>query len=160
MEKNGSGIFWFLVMGVDPLSVLDMLFVNVTNTCSHYPLKPPICTPHPLHDPFPLPSPSNNTPSVSLTNPASYPICGWSEQEARRTALYWPSHYGTTETMLALLAAPGIDVNHADVSIYPLTPSHIVVERWGWGGLPPLPPHSNPRTNVLSSPNLENVPHH
>ena len=37
------------------------------------------------------------------------------------------SQNGHTEIVLALLAAAGIDVNHANVSIYPLTPSYIVV---------------------------------
>ena len=40
---------------------------------------------------------------------------------------------GRTETVLALLAAPGIDVNNADVSIYPLTPYHVVVGDEGEG---------------------------
>ena len=37
------------------------------------------------------------------------------------------SREGRTETVQALLAAPDIDVNHADVSVYSLTPSHVVV---------------------------------
>ena len=41
---------------------------------------------------------------------------------------------GHTEIVLALLAAPGIDVNHAQpVSIYPLTTSHVVVGSEGVG---------------------------
>ena len=48
------------------------------------------------------------------------------------------SHNGNTEIAQALLAAAGIDVNHADVSIYPLTPSHVVVGGEAGGGLPPL----------------------
>ena len=93
--------------------------------------------------------PSNNTPSVSLTNhPASYPTCGCCSLQANKdTALILASGNGHTETVLALLAAVGIDVNHANVSIYPLTPSHVVVGGEGGGGLAPLPPHPNPRTN-------------
>ena len=57
------------------------------------------------------------------------------------------SKNGHTEIAQALLAAADINVNHANVSIYPLTPSHVVVGGEGGGGLPPLPPHPNPRTN-------------
>ena len=97
---------------------------------------------------LPLPLPPNNTPYVSLTNPASYPTCGCcSLQENGFTALLLASQYGHTKIALALLAAVGINVNHANVSIYPLTPSHVVVGGEGGGGLPPLPPHPNPRTN-------------
>ena len=46
------------------------------------------------------------------------------------------SYNGHTETVLALLAAAGINVNHAAVSIYPLTPSHVVVGGEGEGDLP------------------------
>ena len=98
---------------------------------------------------LPPPLPPNNPPYVSLTNhPASYPTCGCcSLQNGGRTALALASMFGHTEIALALLAAVGINVNHADVSIYPLTPSHVVVGGEGGGGLPPLPPHPNPRTN-------------
>ena len=75
----------------------------------------------PLHVPLPCPLPLINTPYVSLTNPASYPTCGCSLQRFNRTALLLASSKGHTETVQALLAAPDIDVNHADVSIYPLT---------------------------------------
>ena len=34
---------------------------------------------------------------------------------------------GHTEVIKLLLAAPGINVNYADVSLYPLTPSYIAV---------------------------------
>ena len=91
----------------------------------------------------------NTPPYVSLTNhPASYPTCGCcSLQEDGWTALLLASYNGHTEIVLALVAAVGINVNHADVSIYPLIPSHVVVGGEGGGGLPPLPPHPNPRTN-------------
>ena len=95
--------------------------------------------PLPLHVPLPPPLPPNNTPFVSLTNPASsYPTCGCSLQWQGCTALAMASHNGNTEIAQALLAAAGIDVNHADVSIYPLTPSHVVVGGEAGGGLPPL----------------------
>ena len=34
---------------------------------------------------------------------------------------------GHAEAIKLLLTAPGINVNHADVSLYPLTPSYVVV---------------------------------
>ena len=123
---------------VDPLSVLDMLDDTVTNTFYHPHIlyvSPPISSLY--MSPFPL-SP-HNTPSVSLTNPTSYPSCGCCAlQSSGSTALSLASQNGHTEIVLALLAAAGIDVNHANVSIYSLNPSYIVV----WGGLPPLPPPS------------------
>ena len=70
------------------------------------------------------------------------------------------SKNGYTEIVQALLAAFGIDVNYANVSIYLLTPSRVGVVGEGGGCLPNLILHSNPRTNFLSPLNLENVPHH
>ena len=70
------------------------------------------------------------------------------------------SECGHIEIVQALLTAPGIDINHANVSIYSLTPSHVVVVGSGRGGLPFLLLHPNPCTNVLSPLNLENVSHH
>ena len=98
---------------------------------TRYPTSPPMCTPNPLllHV---LPCPLNNIPYVSLTNPASYPTCGCcSLQENGDNALLHASrngHFenGHPEIVQALLAA-GIDVDHANVSIYLLTPSHIAV---------------------------------
>ena len=122
--------------------------------------------PPPLPPPYmslPPPLPHNNTPYVSLTNPASCPTCGGccSLQGNGFTALMLASWQGHTEIFLALLAAPGIKVNHADkVSIFPLTPSHVVVWGEGVGGLPHLPPLPDPLSNVLSPSNIENVPHH
>ena len=68
------------------------------------------------------------TPYVSLTNPASYLTCDCSLQSGGNTAMMLASLYGRTKIVLALLAAAGIDVNHADVSINPLIPSHVLVE--------------------------------
>ena len=83
-------------------------------------------------------------------------------QMSGTTALARASENGYTEIVQALLAAPGIDVDHATVSIYPLTPSqsHVVVRSEGGGGLPPLIPLPNPRNTDLTPPNLENVPYH
>ena len=109
-----------------------MLDVNDSHTflplppLNRYRLPPPYT--------FSLPPllPPNITPYVSLTNPASYPTCGCSLQEKGSTALIVASEYGRTKTVQALLAAAGIDVNHANVSIYPLTPSHVVVGGAGY----------------------------
>ena len=137
---------------VDPLSVLDILDDNNTNTFYHphilyvSPRPPPSymsLLPHPL--------PPNNTLYVSLTNPAFYPsCCCFSLQRKGSSALTLASSYGHTEIALALLATADIDVNHADVSIYPLTPSHVVVEGEGGGGLTHLIRLPNSRTNDLS----------
>ena len=118
----------------------------------------------PPHHPYmslPPPLPPNNTPYVSLTNHSSDPTCGCCSLQGRgSTALMLASSGGHTEIVLALLAAVGIKVNHTDVSIYPLTPSHVVVWGEGVGGLPHLPPLPDPLSNVLSPSNIENVPHH
>ena len=74
-------------------------------------------------------------------------MCGCSLQSNNWTALLLASANGHTGTVQALLAAASIDVKHADVSIYPLIPSHVVVGDESRGGLPLLPPHPNPRTN-------------
>ena len=110
---------------------------------------------------IPPPPPSHLHPfflhpyKTLLTNPASYPTCGCSLQRDGSTALLRASSKGHTEQVQALLAAADIDVNHANVSIYPLTPSHAVVEGEGGKGLPPLIPRPNPRTNFLSPLNLK-----
>ena len=58
------------------------------------------------------------------------------------TALTLASRFGRTEAIKLLLAAPGIDVNHANVSLYPLTSSHLVLGGGGEGDLPHLIPPS------------------
>ena len=65
---------------------------------------------------------------------------------------------GHTEIVQALLTTPGIDVNHANVSIYLLTLSRVVVVGEGGGCLPNLILHFNACTDVLSPP--YNVPQH
>ena len=99
---------------------------------------------------------------IYLTNPpASYPTCGCcSLQRHGRTALTLSSASGHTEIVQALLTADGIDVNHVNVSIYPLTPSQVVVGGEDGGGLPHLIPHPHPRIDDLSLPNLENITQH
>ena len=59
-------------------------------------------------------------------------------------ALTFASMMGHTEIVYALLTA-GIDIT--DVSIYPLTPSHVVVGGEGWGRFTSPCLHPNPRTN-------------
>ena len=105
--------------------------VNHANVC--YSLMSPTRISHPqllhvLNPPprltcpfFLLSYPLTNTPYVPLINPASYPTCGCFFQNADQTALMQASAYGHIAIIQALVAAPGIDVNHADVSIYPLT---------------------------------------
>ena len=58
-----------------------------------------------------------------LTNPpSSYLTCVCSLQRHGSTALMMTSECGYTEIVQALLTAPGIDTNHANVSIYSLRP--------------------------------------
>ena len=99
---------------------------------------------------------------TALTNPSSYPTCCGCCLQSGHTALTEASEYGHIKIVQALLAAPGIDVNHAHVSIYLLTPSqsHVVVRGEGGGALPCPIIHLNPRNTDLSPPNLENVPYH
>ena len=116
---------------------------TTTYYISHLPSPPPIHTPrHPnallLYPTFTsllYPSPPSPTfflaycptPYVSLTNTLSYPTCDCSLQSIGQTALIVASANGHTEIVQALIAAAGIDVNHAMVNISPLIPSHVVV---------------------------------
>ena len=80
---------------------------------------------------FPIPYPILH---LHLTNHASRPLCCCcSLQRSNRTALMTACDEGYTDCVIALLASPDINVNHADVSIYLLTSSHVVV--WGEGHL-------------------------
>ena len=54
---------------------------------------------------------------IYLTNPSPYHTCGCSLQMDDWTALLLASNSGHTLIVQALVAAPGIDVNHATVSI-------------------------------------------
>ena len=140
----------------DPLSVLNMLDVTVTST--FIPPPPTTCPPPPPFFPShlaPLPPPLSPSlpPFVSVTNPAPYPTCGCSLQETGLSALMWASAKGRTEIVLALLKSidrSGINVNLANVSIYQLTLSHLVIKGEGGGGLPHLISHPNPR-NIFST---------
>ena len=89
-------------------------------------------------------------------------MCGCFLQVNNDTALTLATVKGHTKIVQALVAAAGIDVNHVNVSIYPLTPSQVVVGCEGGGGLPPsLFLHHNPRNTDLSLPyHLENVRQH
>ena len=80
--------------------------------------------------------PSFPLPPTSLIHHASYPTrgvgcccccCCCSLQEEGWTALMLGAYYGHTETVHALLKVDDINVNHANVSTYPLTPSPVVV---------------------------------
>ena len=99
----------------------------------------PISTPFLYMSAFATSLPPNNTPYVSLANPASHPTCGCSLQGSGWTALLHATDRGHTETVLALLTAADIDVNIANVSIYPLIPTHVVVGGEVVGGLSLLP---------------------
>ena len=122
------------------------------------PLHPLTCLPIP--SPYPIPYPS-------LTNHASYPTCCCccccrccSLQSDGWTPLTHSAFKGHIEVVQNLLQTPGINVNHADVSIYLLTLSPIVVGGEDEGHLPPQPLS---RTLVMMSYyplNLENIPHH
>ena len=98
--------------------------------------------------PFPLP-----TLSVYVTHSFhSFPF-SLSLQERGHTALTIASWKGHTEIIKLLLAVPGIDVNHADVSLYLLTLSHLVVGDMCEAPLPDLISHPNSRNRDLSPPN-------
>ena len=55
------------------------------------------------------------------------------------TALLAASQIGHAEAIKALLTVPDINVNQANVSLYPLTPSHLVLGDRGEGDLPHSP---------------------
>ena len=83
--------------------------------------------------PFPLPYlvpplPLSVTHHLSFTAfPPPPPPLTLSLQEDGWTALMAAAKKGETEAIKLLLAAPDIDVNHANVSHYLPTPSHLVV---------------------------------
>ena len=133
-------------MHVDPISVLDILDVHVTNSYSHphFLYVPPLSPP--LHVPPSNLIPPTLTSYPALTNHASYPTCCCcSLQDEGRSPLWWAARQGHTDVVQALLQAPGINVNQADVSIYLLTISPVVVGGKDESHLPP---------RTLSSPSL------
>ena len=78
----------------------------------------------PLRSPLPL---SYILPNLSVCVTFHSILLSISLQEFGFTALMRASHLCRTEAVKALMTAPDIDVNHADVSLYPLTPSHLQV---------------------------------
>ena len=76
-----------------------------------------------------LPSPTSNC--ICTCNPLPFipPPLSIALQNAGFTALLLASNDGHTEAINALLTAPDINVNHTDVSLYRLTPSHIILAK-------------------------------
>ena len=110
---------------------------------SIYPLSL-LYLPSPLTSPPPLSLP-NTIKFLCICNPIlslSLPPLSLSLQKDGKTALMLASQFGRTKAMKLLLTFPDINVNHADVSLYPPTPSHLVVGGEGEGDLPHLIPHS------------------
>ena len=93
---------------------------------SYVPPFPPLAFAFPsLLSPFPL---ANN--SICICNTLSFflfPPLSISLQVEGDTALMVASMYGHPEAIKLLLAAPDINVNRLNVSLYPLTQSHLVL---------------------------------
>ena len=165
-------------MHVDPLSVVDIGCANITTLfflppCSllYLPSPPyPSCDapPYPSCDapppPLTLPPPlflSYSQLSLCVTyyhsfRPPSSPI---SLQNYGTTAFLCASGSGNTEAMKLLLTFPDVDVNHANVRLYLLTPFPVVVG----GGVRVIYltlslTHSDPRNDDLPSPNAQYAP--
>ena len=97
---------------------------QVVCTCTGHTQRANPAAPSPR--PFPFPAPPSLLPplSVYVTHYLSfYSPLSVSLQVDGSTALILASQMGRTEAMKLLLAAPGINVNHARVSLYLLTPS-------------------------------------
>ena len=73
-------------------------------------------------------------------------------QDTGQTALMYASWSVEIEAIKLLLVVPGINVNHADVSLCLLTPSYLALGGGGEGDLPHFILPSNPRNDDLSSP--------
>ena len=101
--------------------------------CSHYICQPyehifPTCYTHPLLLHFLLPSFLTYFELYLYMQPTFHSIpLSISLQGRGYTALIRASERGHAEAIKALLTAPGIDVNHAEVSLCLLTPLDIVV---------------------------------
>ena len=136
------------------LSMLLTFDMSVSQTCQ-------FLTPCPLYQLLYVPPPPYHYTPL-LTFPTSNTICicnplpfilpsSVSLQGGGITALTYAG--GHIEAIKLLLTAPGIDVNHADVSYKLLASSRLVVGGRGGAYLTHLIPHSNPRNDDLSSPN-------
>ena len=104
-----------------------------TPPSSYLPPIPPIYVP-PIPPPSSLLFPTSN--SICICNPLPFilpPTLSLSLQRDGITALTVASANGRAEAIKLLLTAPGIDVNHADVSLYLLIPSHLVLGGGGEG---------------------------
>ena len=94
--------------------------------------------------------------SLCICNPLPFilsPLLFPYIQLSGSTILMLISEKGHIEAIKILLTASDLNVNQADVSLYLLTPSPLVVGGRCEAHLPHLIPHSNPRNDDLSSPN-------
>ena len=94
----------------------------LTLSLIYTPYTPPLQLP-----PFPS---VLQTLSVPVTHYLSFyppPPPSLSLQQWGSTALLWASSNGHAEAIKALLTVPDINVNRADVSLYLLTPSYLVL---------------------------------
>ena len=110
---------------------------------------------------FPTPTSSLYSPLSSMPSLPHPTCCYCSLQYGGTSPLAEAACYGHIEVVKALLQAPGINVNQANVSVFLLTLSHVVVGRKNKGHLPSLPPH--PPLSVMMSYyplNLENIQFH
>ena len=125
-----------------------------------YPLIPPVMHPLPPLTPPPFPY-LFPTLSAYVTHYQSFrsPTSPISLQNYGTTALLLASRSGNTEAMKLLLTFPDVDVNHANVRLYLLTPFPVVVG----GGVRVIYltlslTHSDPRNDDLPSPNAQYAP--
>ena len=124
---------------------------SLSTSTSYMYLLDPSPLPYPYISAFPLPLPTSS--SIYICNPRFTPPLSISLQKNCSTALTLASEKGRTEAIKALLTAPDIDVNHAHVSQYLLTPPYLVLGSGCEGNLVKPNPQSNPRNDDISSPN-------